>query len=177
MRDHNNQFVFGNFLQKFHDLHAGLGIQSAGRLIRKDDIGVVDQSASDGDALHLTAGKLVWQFVKLIRKPNFEKGFLGKHTTIGPFDAGKGQSQFHVAEYGLVRNQIVGLKDKADGVIAIVVPIAILIFLGGNAVDQKITAGVVIQAADDVQKRRFTATGMTEDGNEFALAERNADAL
>ena len=35
VRHHDNQFVLGNLLEKLHNLHAGFGIQRAGRLVRQ----------------------------------------------------------------------------------------------------------------------------------------------
>ena len=55
MGDHHDQPVGGDLLQEVHDLDTGVAVQGAGRLVCEQDIGVVDQRAGDGDALHLTA--------------------------------------------------------------------------------------------------------------------------
>ena len=54
-----------------------------------------------------------------------------------------------------MRDQIIALKDKTDRMIAIRIPITVLEMLGRSMIDQQIAAGVMIQAADDIQQRRF----------------------
>ena len=49
--------------------------------------------------------------------------------------------------------------------------------LGGGAVDDQITLGVLIQAADDVEHGGLAAAGGAEDGHKLALAELQVDAL
>ena len=61
--------------------------------------------------------------------------------------------------------------------IAVIIPIAIFVFLGGNAVYDKIAARIMVQSADDIEKSRFAAAGMPEDRNEFALAKGHSDAF
>src|SRR5579871_408650 len=45
-------------LEDRHDLHAGLGVERARRLVRQNQPGVINQAARDGHALLLAAGKL-----------------------------------------------------------------------------------------------------------------------
>ena len=53
--DHDDKTIRGHFFQEVHDLNGSLGIQSAGGLVRKQDLGVVDERSRDRDALHLSA--------------------------------------------------------------------------------------------------------------------------
>src|SRR5262249_28144964 len=46
-------------VQQLYDLFGGLRVEVARRLVRENDRRIVDQGAGDGDALPLTAGKLV----------------------------------------------------------------------------------------------------------------------
>ena len=55
VRDHNNQTVARDFLEQVHNLHGRCGIQGAGRLVCQHNLGIVDQGAGDGHALHLPA--------------------------------------------------------------------------------------------------------------------------
>ena len=68
-----------------------------------------------------------------------------------------------------MRDQVVALEHKADGVVAVGVPIAVGVLFGGDPVDDKVTAVVPIQAADDVQQ--------AQDGDEFAVAQVQADII
>ena len=47
------------FAEQAHDFDAGLGVKVTGGFVCKYDGGISDESAGDGDALALTAGKLV----------------------------------------------------------------------------------------------------------------------
>ena len=81
------------------------------------------------------------------------------------------ERQLHVAQYRLVRNEVIALEDKADGVVAVAVPVRIRKVLRRFAIDDKVAARVLIQPADNVQKRRLAAARMAEDGDKLALAE------
>ena len=70
-----------------------------------------------------------------------------------------------------MRNEVIALKYKANGVIAIGVPITVLKILGGFPIDDQISAGIPIQAADDVQHCGFSASGGTENGDKFMRTE------
>ena len=73
--DHDDEPVFGNFLEQLHDLYRSLGIKSSGWLVRQKDIGIVDQGSCDRNSLHLTAGHLIWLFMGLFLETNFFKSF------------------------------------------------------------------------------------------------------
>src|ERR1039458_3043269 len=45
--------------EEFDDLLAGMGVQVARRLVRQDQVRLVDERAGNGDALLLAAGKVV----------------------------------------------------------------------------------------------------------------------
>lgn len=47
-------------------------------------------------------------------------------------------------------DQIVALKNKAYGVIPVGVPVPVRVFFCGDAIDDQITAVVVVKAADDI---------------------------
>ena len=56
---HNgNALLAIQLLENRHDLSAGLGVEVARGLIRKDKLRIVDQRTADCDALLLPAGKL-----------------------------------------------------------------------------------------------------------------------
>lgn len=57
-----------------------------------------------------------------------------------------------------MRDQVVALEDKADRVVPVGIPVAVLILFRGNAVDDQIAAVVAVEAADDIQKRRLSGT-------------------
>ena len=60
-------------------------------------------------------------------------------------DARQGERQFHVRQDGLVGDEIVGLEDEPDAVVTECVPVAILVFLGRDAVDDEVARVVVVE--------------------------------
>ena len=74
-------------------------------------------------------------------------------------------------------DQVVALEHKADGVVAVGVPIAVGVLFGGDPVDDKVTAVVPIQAADDVQQGGLTGAGRADDRQRLALFQCERDVL
>ena len=177
MRDHDDQAVLRDFLKQVHDLHGGLGIERAGRLVCEQNFRVVDERTRDGDALHLAAGHLVRLFGELIAEPDSFEHFLCALPALGLGDARERQRELDVREHGLVRNEIVGLKDKADRVVAVVIPVLVLILLCGAAGDRQVARGIAVEAADDIEQGGFAAARGAEHRHEFALPECDIHAL
>ena len=76
-----------------------------------------------------------------------------------------------------MRDQVIGLEHKADGVVAVNVPITVGKVSGGLAVDDKIAGIVLVQAADDIQKGGFSAAGVAQDSNKLVLPEAQVYAF
>ncbi len=68
-------------------------------------------------------------------------------------------------------NQVVGLENETDGVVSVRIPVSCLVLLGRFAVDDQITGRVFVQSADDVEHRRLSASGRTQERNEFCVSE------
>ena len=177
MGDHDHKAVFGHLLQQLHHLNAGVAVQCAGRLVGQQDVGVIDQCAGDGHTLHLAAGHFAGVLVQLIAQSHLLQRLGGAALALCARDAGNGQGQLHVGQNGLMGDQVVALEHKADGVVAVGVPIAVGVLFGGDPVDDKVTAVVPIQAADDVQQGGLTGAGGAQDGDEFAVAQVQADII
>ena len=76
VRDHDNEAVATELLQDIHDLDRGLGIEGAGGLVGEDDLGVVNDGAGDGHALHLPARELVWPLAQVLAEAHAPKRLL-----------------------------------------------------------------------------------------------------
>ena len=70
---------------------------------------------------------------------------------LGTGDTGQGQRQLHVSEHALVCDEVVALKNEADPVIAVRVPVVVGIGGSVNVVDDDGATVVMIQAADNVE--------------------------
>lgn len=57
-----------------------------------------------------------------------------------------------------MRDQIVALEYKTNRMITVRIPVSVLIFFRGNAIDDKISAVVAVQSSDNIQKRGFSGT-------------------
>ena len=82
--------------------------------------------------------------------------------------------QLNVFQDGLMRNEVIALEHKADAVVTIGVPIAIVKILGRNTVDQQVARVKVVEPADNVEHRGLTRTRGTQDGHELVIAKRQA---
>lgn len=71
-------------------------------------------------------------------------------------------------------NEVITLEHKADGMIAVGIPVPVLVLLGGDAVDDQIAGIVTVQAADDIQKGGFSRTAGPQNGNEFIVPQIQA---
>ncbi len=101
-----------------HDLVAGGRVEVAGGLVGQQDGGVVDQRAGDGHALALAAGKLVGLVVHALFQVHLPQGLLGPLQPLGGGHAGIDQRQLDVVQRGGARQQVEGLEDEADFLVA-----------------------------------------------------------
>ena len=85
--------------------------------------------------------------------------------------------QLNVFQNGLMRNEVIALEHKADAVVAIGIPIAIVKVLGRNTVDQQVTGIEMIEPTDNVEHRSFARTRGTQNGHELVIAKRQAHAV
>ena len=172
VRDHQDQLIMRNLLENLHDLNARGRIQGTCRLIREQDIRIVDQRTRDGNTLHLSARHLIGALMDLVTKSYLFERIDRAATALGTGYARKRQCQLYVRQNGLVWDQIIALKNKADGMIAIGIPVGVLVLLGRASIDDQITVAVVIQTAENVEQRRFSAAGRTQHGYKLIISER-----
>ena len=69
------------------------------------------------------------------------------------------------------------MKYKANGVVAVSIPILALEIFGGFAADQQIAGTILVQSADNVQQSGFAAAGMSQNGHKFRRPEGDAYTL
>ena len=167
---HHHQPILGHLFEQLHHLHAGFGIQRSRRFIRQNNVRVIHQRPGNGHPLHLSAGHFAGLFSQLRAQPHLLQRLLGPAPALRLGYAGEGQRQLHILQHGLVGNEVVALEYKADGVVAVGVPVPAAEGPGGFAVDDQVAAGVLIQTADDVQQGGFPAAGGPQNGDKFVAA-------
>ena len=158
MCDHNDQTVFRHLSKKIHDLHTCVTVQCPCRLICKQDLRIIDQRSCNCNSLHLASRHLVRLLMKLLPKTHLLQCI---HCTLSSFflpDSRNCQCQFNICKHRLMRNQIVALEYKTNRMITVRIPVSVLIFFRGNAIDDKISAVVAVQSSDNIQKRGFAGT-------------------
>ena len=105
-------------VEERHDLLAGLGVEVAGGLVGEDDGGTVDQRAGDGDALALAAGELVGLVHHAGAEVDGLEDGLGAFGALGGGRAVVDERQLDVVEGGGAGEQVEGLEDEADLLVA-----------------------------------------------------------
>ena len=171
MRNHNDETSLGYILQNIHNLHAEFTIQCTRRLVRKNNLGIVDYGSCNRDALHLSTAQLVWAFVNFLVHIDFvERGNRLGSTRLFIL-AYEAQCKLDVFEHGEMGNKIVTLENETDGRISVRVPMLVVKIARGNSADDEVTAGVSVKTAYDVEHSGFSATGRTENCNKLALSE------
>ena len=175
--DHYHQSVLSHLFQQIHDLHTSLRVQCAGRLIRQQNIGIVHQRTGNGHTLHLATGHLIGLLMQLIAQAHILQR-LHRPLAALPFgNTGDGQRQFHIGQYSLVRNQIVALEHKTNGMVAVRIPVTVGIFFCGNAIDDQIAAVVPVQATDHIEQGGFAGTAGSQNRHKLVIPQIQAYAI
>ena len=74
-------------------------------------------------------------------------------------------------------DQVVILKHKTDGMIAIGIPVLVLIHLCGNPVYHQITAVIAVQTADDIQQGGLAGSAGSQDRYKLIVPQAEADTV
>src|SRR3974390_35629 len=136
--------------KQVHDFFACLGVKVPGWLVRKNDRGVIHQSAGDSDALALAAGEFVGLVMHPGRQVDALQSKLGLFDTLFRGSAVVDQRQLNVVQRGSARQKIEGLKNETDFLVADVGELVVVQF-ADQATGQPVAAGGRgIQAADQV---------------------------
>ena len=158
MGDKNNSPSPGiQFLKQRQNLERSTGIQVSRSLIGQNQYRIVHQRPGYSHPLLLSSGHLVRLFVELVAKAHALKRPDRALAALALAHTRERERQLHVAQYRLVRNEVIALEDKADGVVAVAVPVGVGKVLRRLAVDDEIAARIVVKAADDVEQRRLAA--------------------
>ncbi len=105
-------------VEEVHDLGRGGRVEVAGRLVGEEDRRVVDQRAGDGHALALAAGELVGLVVHALAEPDPLQGAARPFPALAARHAGVDQRQLDVLQRVGARQQVEGLEDEADLLVA-----------------------------------------------------------
>ncbi len=166
------------FLEQGHDFVGALAVQIAGGLVAKQEGGVRDNGAGNGDALFLTAGKLTRKVVHAVGRGRRWKAAVSTCVRRSALESLVEQKrQLDILEGSEDGNQVVHLKDEAD-----VAGAPFRQFARGHmgdlvAGDGDAAARGDVQAAEKIQQRGLAGTAGTHEGHEFALGHVQIQAL
>ena len=103
--------------------------------------------------------------------------FEGAAAAVGARHARVEHGKLDVAEGGRARNQVEGLKDKADFLTADGGKTVAAHFRHRYAVEDVFARRLVVERADNVHQRRFAGARGSDNGDELAAADRQIDPV
>ncbi len=110
----------------------------------------------------------------MLAQANFLERLARTLAALGMPDARERKRQLHVFQNGLMRDEVIALEHKADAVVAVGIPVAIVKVLRRNAVDEQVARVEVVESADNVEHRSFARARGTQNGHELAIAKSQA---
>jgi hypothetical protein len=133
---------------------AGLGVQGAGGLVAQQNIRPLRDRARDGDPLLLATRQFGGKMIHAFFEPDQRQRLIGPHRMVGNLG-----DQGYVLVCREAGDEIVELEHEADMVAAIARQSAVV--EGGEVgiAEEEAAGGRAIEAAHDVEQRRFPAAG------------------
>ena len=176
MRDDNDRQTFPvQTFQAVEDVRRTLRVQVAGGFVAQQQTGRADQGARNRDALPFAAGQFARQEVDAMRQAD---PFDRSEGAVPPAAGGPAAvhlRQHHVLKHCPVRQQVERLEHEPDAL----APQTCALLVGQcgrfHAVQSVEAVGRAIQAADDVQQRRFAGAGRPRDRQPLAPLQREID--
>ena len=151
--DEDDCVAFGlELVEQRHNFNTGFGIQITCGLIREDDGRTVDESAGDGDALALTARKLVGLVMHSRFQADVGEGLL---CALDPLSGGCAvvyERQFNVMQRGRAREQVERLEDEPDFLVADTSEFVVVELADELAVEPVLALGGSVKAANEVHQ-------------------------
>jgi len=181
MSHHDNGAApFMQGMEQFHDFLARLRIEVAGRFIRQDQHRIIDESPGNCHTLLLTAGEFPGQVMDAFSQPDYFQCFasmLFPFFLTGFLVTAIDHRKDDVMESGGAGQQVVGLEDKPDLVVAdqgLLRPIQVADIL---TIQDILATGGMVEAAHDVHHGAFAGTGGPHDGDKFAFMDLQIDMV
>ena len=164
MRDHDDGLLVDliEFLEDFQDVLGAFAIEVPDRFVGKDDIRIIDERSGDGDALFLSAGKLIREFVRLFGDTESTKELVPDFT---PFFRGFAAEYFR--KYDVVDdiergNEVEGLEYHTDGGLMEFELFFFTHLCDRFSFDADAAVGRGLQSGERVEESRFPAAGRPE---------------
>ena len=165
MGNHEDEAVLAHFLEEAEDRFRGFLVEVARRLVAKDEAGVLDEGAGDGDPLPLAPGQLARIAVLEAEQIDFLEDGMDAGILIleVAYDVEGEGNVFLDRQFG---DELVVLEDEA----AVRGTIRIEFFRGEGIevlpLDEDLAVRLVVEGAKKVQEGALAAAGFAEDEDE-----------
>ena len=159
------------------DAFASSGIEVTGRLVGEDDFWIIDDGASDTDALFLAAGKVVSLVFGLVGELNDFERLEGAAATFAETDAIDFERQNDVVEHGIVGVHKEALEDEAELFVAELVELTSMQFAGVFAVKFDGAFGRLVEKRQEMHQGGLAGAGFADNRDGFALVDVDIDAF
>ena len=116
--DHRGLVVPVETPEDLHDLVPHLGVEVARGLVGQEELGAPDDRPGDRDPLLLPAGELRGEVVHARGETYALEGGEGQPPALGAGEAAVDERQLHVVEDAQVVNEVKGLEDEPDLLVA-----------------------------------------------------------
>src|SRR5947199_1689550 len=176
---HHNRLaeVLVQTFENLQNLSGRMAVEVAGRFVCQQQRRIADDGASNGDALFLSARKLLGKMVGAV----FQVDELqrGHHviTALLRVELGQQQRKFHVLKGGEYRDQVERLENVADVRIA---PVGRLFVIEPENVlpqNQQLACSRAIDGRDHVQQRGLPRAGRPHEREKFATGNLDGDVV
>ena len=171
MGHHDDKVILCNLFEKLHYLFARVTVESTGGFICKQNRRAVHQCTGNGHPLHLTTRELHGFFLGLFQQAHTLQCV---QCPLSPFltpNTGERHGQLHIGENCLVRDQVVALKDKADSMVAVGIPVPVTVAAGGHAAKGHLAAVITVQPADDIQQCGLARAAWAKNSHKLTFPE------
>ncbi len=168
VRDQNNgASLRRKFVKEVENALPGDGIEITGRFVGEDELGIIYQGPSDGDALTLSAGELKGAVVHAFLQAHPEDGCFGALTAFFGGKARINHRELYVFENVEAGQKIEGLEDESDAFVAHFGEFIAAGFAQINAVNCDGAGAGCVQSTQQMHERGFAASAGSDDGGKL----------
>ncbi len=176
--DDDHRAAFGvDFVEDSKHLFAAAAVERAGRLVRQDHIGAVDQRAGDGDTLLLAAGKLPRRMRESTGHAETIEQARRPVATLSGRQAGVNRRHLHVSDRGELAEQMIALENEAEMLAPQFRQLIDGQHAGIAAGDTVMPRRRPVEAAEDVHQRRLARAGRADDRDHLAGIDADIDVV
>ena len=135
----------------------------------------MDESAGNGDALHLASRELMRHAVREVGKFDGGEAVQGQRARVGV--SGEKERKFHVFDDAERVQQLKGLEDEANFFAAQLGELGLVEFVRGDAVEHDVAGSWKIHGAGKIEERGLAAAAAADKGYKFARGNLNGDII